>query len=369
MVAVNERSGVIAQPEVRPFGEVRRGYTYFVEGDVLFAKVTPCMQNGKHAIARNLIGGFGFGTTEFHVLRPGPEIIAEWIHRFLRQPVILQEATMHFVSAVGLRRVPQKFLETLEIPLPPLSEQKRIAAILNAQMAAVDKARDAAEAQLEAANTLPAAYLRAVFNSPEAQKWRWARLEDVCKVVSKGTTPTTYGYQFTTTGVPFLRAEDVNGGPIDVGAVTYISPETHEFLHRSQLCSEDILITIAGTLGRVGYIPDGASPINCNQAVAFARPIPELIDARFVCFALRSPAIITPLIQLKAGGSIQNLNLSQVRSLQIPLLPLAEQKHIASILNKQMVAVEKMRQALEEQLDAINKLPGALLRRAFSGTR
>ena len=164
MPAVDECSGTISRPEVRPFGEVCRGYTYFEEGDVLFAKITPCMQNGKHVIARNLIGGFGFGTTEFHVLRPGTNITSEWIHLFLRQPKILLDATAHFTGSVGQQRVPKYYLEDLEIPLPSLSKQKRIAAILADQMAQVDRARAAAEVQLDAINELPAALLRKAFS-------------------------------------------------------------------------------------------------------------------------------------------------------------------------------------------------------------
>ncbi|BAQ64617.1 restriction endonuclease subunit S [Geminocystis sp. NIES-3709] len=69
MSAVDEKRGIIADAEVKPYIEVKRGYTYFEEGDVLFAKITPCMENGKNAIATNLIDGFGLGTTEFHVIR------------------------------------------------------------------------------------------------------------------------------------------------------------------------------------------------------------------------------------------------------------------------------------------------------------
>jgi len=81
MEAVDEVAGLV-RPQVRPYREVKKGYTYFENGDVLFAKITPCMENGKHAIAEGLIDGFGFGTTEFHVIRPGPEVIATWIHLY-----------------------------------------------------------------------------------------------------------------------------------------------------------------------------------------------------------------------------------------------------------------------------------------------
>jgi len=164
MPAVDEKQGMIARPEVRPYAEVNRGYTYFAEGDVLFAKITPCMQNGKHAIARGLIDGIGFGSTEFHVIRPGPDIRPEWIHFFIRQPYVLQNATAHFKGAVGQQRVPEGFLAELALPLPSSAEQRRIAAQLSEQMTAAERLRAGLEAQLNDINALPAALLRQTFN-------------------------------------------------------------------------------------------------------------------------------------------------------------------------------------------------------------
>jgi len=164
MDAVDAVAGAIAKRLLRPFREVRKGYTYFAEGDVLFAKITPCMQNGKHAIARGLTDGIGFGTTEFHVLRPSKQVLGEWIHFFVRQPHFLLKATEHFTGAVGQQRLPPEYLRETLIPLPPLSEQRRIAAILKEQMAAVERARAAAEAALEAIEALPAALLRRAFS-------------------------------------------------------------------------------------------------------------------------------------------------------------------------------------------------------------
>ena len=86
MESVDEKEGIIANPQKVPYSKVAKGYTYFEENDVLFAKITPCMQNGKHVIARNLIDKIGFGTTEFHVLRSKGEILPEWIWYFIRQP-------------------------------------------------------------------------------------------------------------------------------------------------------------------------------------------------------------------------------------------------------------------------------------------
>ena len=101
MPAVAEAGAGITRPQLRPYFEIRKGYTYFGEGDVLFAKITPCMQNGKHAVDRNLTVGVGFGSTEFHVLRPGPRVTAEWLHYFQLQPHVLTEAAEHFAGSVG----------------------------------------------------------------------------------------------------------------------------------------------------------------------------------------------------------------------------------------------------------------------------
>src|SRR5437773_9322421 len=125
MPAIGEGGVGIVRPEVRPYRELRKGYTSFLEGDVLFAKITPCMQNAKHAVARDLTDGIGFGSTEFHVLRPCDKIISEWIHYFLLQPSLLADASRHFTGAVGQQRVPDDYLATVEIPLPSLEDQRR----------------------------------------------------------------------------------------------------------------------------------------------------------------------------------------------------------------------------------------------------
>ena len=160
MASVDAKSGSIATAEQKRFSEVSKGYTYIEEGDVLFAKITPSMQNGKHAVAHNLINGFAFGSTEFHVLRPTKEVIADWIHQFLRQKSILVEAKSHFRGTAGQQRVPASFLNELSIPLPPLAEQKQIAARLNEQMKHTTKLIESIEQELDMVKALPAVILR-----------------------------------------------------------------------------------------------------------------------------------------------------------------------------------------------------------------
>ena len=128
MSAVDDSSGMIARPEVRRLGEVKKGYTYFAENDVIFAKITPCMENGKCAIGRGLRNRLGFGSTEFHVVRSGAETTPEWLYHVLRSQQVRDDAENAMHGAAGQQRVPIEFLELLEIPVPPLPEQRRITA-------------------------------------------------------------------------------------------------------------------------------------------------------------------------------------------------------------------------------------------------
>lgn len=128
MNAVDDKDGRIAKNDSKKLREVRTGYTRFQEGDVIWAKITPCMQNGKSAIARNLTNGIGFGSTEFHVIRSRDTglLTNEFIHLLLRLREIRIAATGYFVGSAGQQRVPKEFLEELHIPIPPLNIQTEL---------------------------------------------------------------------------------------------------------------------------------------------------------------------------------------------------------------------------------------------------
>lgn len=365
MSAVDERLGTIVRHEVRPFAEVRKGYTYFGEGDVLFAKITPCMQNGKHAIARNLIDGLGFGTTEFHVLRPAAQVIAEWIHFYLRQPAVLEEATIYFIGSAGQQRLPVSYLAALEIPLPPLDEQKRIAAILNEQMAAVERARAAAEAQLETAKAFPAAYLRAVFNSVEAQQWPRQRLGSVCQLLPSKSIATDgdTNVQAVTTACLTESGFQSSG----VKSARMWASDAAECV----LSPSEILIARSNTpelVGRAAMYAGHPEGIVASDLTIRIRPRNGLEPSFLTAYL--SFLYLTGYWKERAGGasgSMKKITRNQIQDEQIPVPPVANQQRIVATLTEQMAGAERTRKALEEQLAAINALPAILLLQAFSG--
>lgn len=141
MPAVSEHSGAIEGASDRPLSEIWKGYTHFADGDVIFAKITPCMENGKAAVARDLTNGIACGSTEFHVLRSRGAALPDYVWRFMRQDSFRRDAEAHMAGAVGQRRVPKPYLERHAIPLPPLAEQRRITRKLDTLTARITAAR------------------------------------------------------------------------------------------------------------------------------------------------------------------------------------------------------------------------------------
>lgn len=142
MPAVSDVHGIILPHSSRPLSEVWTGYTHFQDDDVIFAKITPCMENGKAAVAKGLTNGMACGSTEFYVMRSKGAVRPSYLHSFLRQQGYRNEAEANMTGAVGQRRVPRAFLEVTSIPLPPLPEQHRIVERIEALLAKVQRVRD-----------------------------------------------------------------------------------------------------------------------------------------------------------------------------------------------------------------------------------
>ena len=138
MSAVEAQTGRMNPGQIKLYREVRKGYTRFSDGDVLFAKITPSMENGKITIAKGLINGVGCGSTEFHVLRPMDSLLGKYLLHFLLQDTFRREAQRYMSGTAGQMRVPVDFLSNAAFPLPPLSEQHRIVSEIEKQFTRLD---------------------------------------------------------------------------------------------------------------------------------------------------------------------------------------------------------------------------------------
>lgn len=171
MADIDEVWGRVIGKQVRKYSDVMRGFTPFHNGDVLFAKITPCMQNGKSAIASNLVNGFGFGSTEFHVLRAGPLATPEWLYSLVRLPWFRKRAEASFTGTAGQQRVPVDFLSRHEVALPPKDLQQKFAKAVSQLQTLVSHA----EKNSRHLETLFSSILHRAFTGNLTEKWREGR--------------------------------------------------------------------------------------------------------------------------------------------------------------------------------------------------
>lgn len=285
-----------------------------------------------------------------------PSYLALWLQALWQQRLFANICNRW----VGQSAVQRDKLLSLEIPLPSLGEQKRIAAILKEQMAAVERARAAAETQLDAAKALPPAYLRAVFNTPEARNWPRKRLGDILHLRKEVVHPRDNPKGLAT----FAGLEHIESGTgIRTGS---IEVEMSELTGRKpRFYNGDIVYGYLRPYLNKVWIADFDGLCSVDQYVY--RVSKTDADAAFVAWFMRSPVYVERAPISTTPGQLPRIRTEEVADVELNLPPVSEQRHIVAILSEQMTTAEKTRKALEEQIRAINALPAALLRRAFRG--
>lgn len=343
MSAIDELGGVIREHQPRAFGDVKKGYTSFRNNDVLFAKITPCMENGKSAIAKGLIGDVGFGSTEFHVLRAKAGVMPEWLFYFVRQDSFRREAKKNFTGTAGQQRVPTSFLENSVIPLPPLSEQQRIVDILSRAEGIVRLRR---EAQHKAAEIIPALFLD-MFGDPATNPKGWPTLRlDEVTTVKGGGTPSKSKLTYWDGDIPWVSPKDMKSQLIS-SAEDHITQSAIEESATNLLPAGSILmVTRSGILRHTLPIGTNTVPVAINQDLKAFIPsesiLPEFLLAQL---NFRAPEILSGV---RTGATVQNLETEAVRRMLVTLPDLHSQRvfdkraqQARSVMAMQTIALDK----------------------------
>ncbi len=210
------------------------------------------------------------------------------------------------------------------------------------------------------------------FDIPES--WEWVRLGDISSQITKGTTPRGGNVSYSDKGVGFLRAENIAGlDVLDKSNLKYIDEKTHMgALRRSILEANDILITIAGTLGRTAIVRDNDLPLNANQAVSMIRLVnAKSVSLKYIVIALNGPMIQRILTKQRKVTAIPNLTLEIIRDCLIPLPPLAEQKRIVAKIEELLPQIDRYEKAWSRLEDFNKRFPvdmqKSLLQMAIQG--
>ena len=179
MQAISEKYGLPIHHEVKPWGEIKSGFTHFREEDVVLAKITPCFQNGKSAVMRGLTNGFGAGTTELHVYRAvNACTVPEYVLIYLKSPRFISDGIPKMTGTAGQKRITRDYFAGNYFPLPPLAEQHRIIAKVDELMALCDQLEQQQTHSLAAHQTLVETLLGTLTRVESQQEFRaaWARL-------------------------------------------------------------------------------------------------------------------------------------------------------------------------------------------------
>lgn len=345
--------GFIAEKVNRPLGEVRKGgYKYFAEGDIIIAKITPCMENGKCAIARGLTNSIGFGSTEFHVFRcQQDKILTEYLFVFLNREDIRQVAQKIMTGASGHRRVPESFYSKLIIPLPPVDVQRKIVDEFNAvdaQIAAQDSTIQQLDSDIQAKFT-------ALFEGLEEK----VSLEKMFQSIETGSRPKGGVSEFTE-GILSLGGEHINNstGYLNLDNKKFVPKDFFDATAQGRIERNNILICKDGALsGKVAIVRDELENLAAlaNEHVFVLKNTDETLQ-RYLFYYLffnDGQRQLKSKITGMAQGGINRTNLQRIL---IPVPPLELQEEFAAYVTNCEALKKSARARREELIAARNEL-------------
>jgi type I restriction enzyme S subunit len=418
MPAVGAGDGSIRVDETRFANEVKKGFTAFREGDVLFAKITPCMENGKMAVVPKLVNGYGFGSTEFHVLRPKQGMDAKYIYYYVSSQAFRGEAERYMTGAVGQKRVSTTYLKQSTIPVAPPDQQQRIVAEIEKQFSRLDEAvanlkrvkanlkrykaavlkaavegrlveTEAELARRESRSSETGAQLlqriletrpsqwqgKGKYKEPAApdttdlpelpEGWAWASVEQLTWLVTSGSRG--WGDYYSETGVLFIRAQDIKTDLLSIRGVARVNIPADAEGTRSSVSSQDILITITGAnVTKSALVPSLEEMAFVSQHVALLKlNQPEI--APFIFSWIVSPSNGRKMLESWAyGAGKPGLSLEQVRLLPVALPPATEQHRIVAEVDRLLSIAREAEAEVEINLKRAQVLRQAILGDCFS---
>ena len=326
----------------------------------MVAKITPCFQNRKSCVAKNLTNGIGAGSTEFHVMRCVSDVDAKFLLYFFKSEYFIRYGVNHFNGTVGQQRVGTQDIKDCLIPVPPFDEQTRIVAKLEEAFDVIDRAEKAYDelqtlagvlrgqilqeaiqgklvpqlAEEGVVEQIGAAPEKVPFTIPES--WKWTTLNAIGKWKAGGTPsrsiPEYYGGE-----IPWLKTGDLTDGLITT-VEEYITRAGVENSSAHINPAGAVLIAMYGaTIGKLGVL---AMPCATNQACCACAVNEELVDKSYLFYYLLSQR--TGFLQLGAGGAQPNISKTKIVNYPIPVPPLKEQRRIVA--------------AIEELLKQVNAL-------------
>jgi len=372
-------NGSLRLDATRPLSAVEQGYTYFRDGDLLIAKITPCFENGKGALAAGLLGGIGFGTTELIVVRPLPgRAVAAYLQWLFVGPDFRNAGTAAMYGAGGQKRVPDEFVRNFVVAVPPPAEQRAIAAFLDRECGKID----ALVAEQERLIALLKEKRQAVIShavtkglDPSAPMkdsgvpwlgqvpagWGVALVKSVAScnddVLPEDTTPDQI--------IEYVEISDVEAdrGITRRSAMAFGDAPSRA---RRRVRPGDVLVSTVRTyLRAIATVPEDCDALVVSTGFAVFRP--RRVHPRFLSYVFYSEYLISEIIARSVGVSYPAINASEIARLPIPLPPPAEQRAIAAFLDRECGKIDTLTSEAERAIALLKERRAALISAAVTG--
>jgi len=347
--------------QTKPLSSVVGSYTYFADGDVLLAKITPCFENGKLGIAKGLTNAIGFGSSEYIVFRPDGTLINEWLYYFLSREAFRVEGAASMSGAVGHKRVAKEFIEGYPIPIPPLPEQQRIVGILDKAFEDIATAKANAEKNLLNARAIFDSHLNDVFTQRGAG-WVEKTLEQI-GTTQTGSTPKTSDRANYGNFIPFVKPADFNtDGSVDYEKDGLTKKGLSEA--RNVAAESVLMVCIGATIGKCGYTD---RDVTTNQQINSLTPF-DGVSHEFVYYQMLTENFQRRVLLSSAQATLPIINKSKWSALMVALPPkIQEQKRIAAKFKSLCGETQRLGSIYQQKLAALEALKKSLLHQAFSG--
>lgn len=367
--------------EVDSWHKVRKGHTQFADGDVTFAKISPCFENGKAFIAENLPNGIGAGTTELIVLR-NRKIVPKYTFYLISTEKFVNGGRRTYSGVVGQQRISMDYVNQFPIPLPPLPEQKRIVHRIESLFAKLDEAKEKIQQVLDGAEMRKAAILHKAFTGELTKTWRrekgisddnWVT-KKLCETeidIIDGDRGKNYPKkdEFSNDGYcVFLNAKNVTKTGFQFENIQYITQEKDELLRKGKLKRGDIVLTTRGTIGNIALYDDSIpfDNMRINSGMVIYR-YGESFYGPYIIWLYRSPFIIKQYSLLQTGSAQPQLPIKDMRNLQLSIPCIEEQKCIAKLLDDFAMINVNIVEKCNKVISDIDVMKKSILAKAFRG--
>lgn len=353
-------AGYLISSEVKRFEEVKNGYTYFKNDDVILAKITPCFENGKMAVLSNLTNNYGVGSTEFYVFRkrPNANILPQILYYIFKEPSFKKNAIMHMSGAAGQKRVQRKFLEYYPLSIPlTTAEQQEIVQVLDT-MSDIIRLRE--ECISHAQELIPALF-QEMFGNPLKNKTPF-KIGQFYNI-GTGATPRRENESYYIGNNPWVKTTEVNNCYIEQ-TEEHISDEAISKTNCTLYEPNTIIMAMYGqgkTRGKVAYLKVSATTNQACAALQLKENYKDEINNIFVFYYLQF--IYNYLRTLSQGGGRPNMNLSIVRN--IPLYK--PDIKLQNIFANKVLEIENYIKEQQEELENAKQMFQSLLHHAFTG--